>query len=909
MPKINRRLVYLFLLIFGAILIFKSGFKETTQSIKKPFAKNPVPEIDEEEKCYYDDSCSLPQMLFRIRTETEKWPPFACLNDIRLFDNSIIEQGINVAVLNGSDGDILIRDTFDVKTTDEKFMKWLIALPHAAILVVASFGDVAEHVSRDTRQILAAFGASEIDNWRGGSAYILIGQRGIAKREAKERISPFSKKSGTETKIVNLTSFGLNRGKKLNETVLAEISMETKGKTLNQGEFKMGIKWKNCGMTEECEDDTIPIHLFSGEQKDDNPKMCIGGKMIFDKGLNNAGRGLNLAILEPKTAKIKDVKRFDTYQDESKNLEEWLDAIPTGYIIVGVSFDEASNMLSEMAKRILYEMGSSMIERLKFRAAWYFVGQKGIGAYSPFEDLNIPTGNTWATPVRTSICLPKSLIKKAADSLPNDARNLPKRHFCAKYDRHEEFCDSENLDTPIIPKILQNEKRQNEAIFNVPIIIAAGLAPDSLRATLETLIKQEGINMQMVLVCFDKEYMESADLAALFHVKSVAISAGADYNAHLLSSMSTALSIFPDSDSFIVIEEDVQLSDDWLFYFSTIYSTFIEDKNIDFALALNPNGFVDSSGEPSTIYRIQDQQPIGSYIIKRDLYEKHIRLREFCCLEHRNWDLRPSTSLVPALSRISITGYLLDKNNVLFSRERIASTSPAKLTAEYINVEYYQKFIENILKTTPNSNIDEILNIGCEKWKTSQKASKVLKFEDVSKLEQIFDCLKLYHTPKLLKNNRMKTSIFFFSLLTALFSTISCQKEEYKIDLEECKAAGFEPETLKCSTCEKLTDFNLETLLSDCLGCCTKEEEFKHKTYPVAFLEVCECNLARFPQVQAFVHKDMASQWNGKVKVRHVRGVRPQVVLKDLDGVTKETLSVEQWDTDTLIDFFNQWID
>lgn len=68
----------------------------------------------------------------------------------------------------------------------------------------------------------------------------------------------------------------------------------------------------------------------------------------------------------------------------------------------------------------------------------------------------------------------------------------------------------------------------------------------------------------MVLVTYDKEYSENADLAALFHVKSVAIQSNGSYNAHLLLSLSNAFSIFPDASSVIVIEEDVTLSPDYL---------------------------------------------------------------------------------------------------------------------------------------------------------------------------------------------------------------------------------------------------------------------------------------------------------------------------------------------------------
>ncbi|EYC15326.1 hypothetical protein Y032_0037g3458 [Ancylostoma ceylanicum] len=148
-------------------------------------------------------------------------------------------------------------------------------------------------------------------------------------------------------------------------------------------------------------------------------------------------------------------------------------------------------------------------------------------------------------------------------------------------------------------------------------------------------------------------------------------------------------------------------------------------------------------------------------------------------------------------------------------------------------------------------------------------------------------------------------------LLSALacFAMASAEVEEYSLSREECRSAGFVPETLKCSTCGKLSKFNLEMLMSDCMACCTKEQEDEHEKYPMAHIEVCECNLARFPQVQAFVRENMASHWGGKVRVRQVRGVRPQIKLKDDAGITKQTLNIEKWDTDTIKDFLNQWID
>lgn len=59
-----------------------------------------------------------------------------------------------------------------------------------------------------------------------------------------------------------------------------------------------------------------------------------------------------------------------------------------------------------MAKHIFYELGSSLVHHLKFRASWYFIGQKGIDGYTPFEDMNLPSGNDWAKPISTTACVP-----------------------------------------------------------------------------------------------------------------------------------------------------------------------------------------------------------------------------------------------------------------------------------------------------------------------------------------------------------------------------------------------------------------------------------------------------------------------------------------------------------------------
>uniref|UniRef100_A0AC35TMP3 Sep15_SelM domain-containing protein n=1 Tax=Rhabditophanes sp. KR3021 TaxID=114890 RepID=A0AC35TMP3_9BILA len=126
---------------------------------------------------------------------------------------------------------------------------------------------------------------------------------------------------------------------------------------------------------------------------------------------------------------------------------------------------------------------------------------------------------------------------------------------------------------------------------------------------------------------------------------------------------------------------------------------------------------------------------------------------------------------------------------------------------------------------------------------------------------------------------------------------------------EECSELGFNKKSLQCSTCAKLNSFGLEELYTDCDSCCTKEKAVSHDKYPVAYIEYCDCNIARFPQAQAFIKGGMGSQWGSQLKVRHVRGVLPTLIMRDSKGKAQKTLNIESWNTDTITEFLNDWLE
>lgn len=63
--------------------------------------------------------------------------------------------------------------------------------------------------------------------------------------------------------------------------------------------------------------------------------------------------------------------------------------------------------------------------------------------------------------------------------------------------------------------------------------------------------------------------------------------------------------------------------------------------------------------------------------------------------------------------------------------------------------------------------------------------------------------------------------------------------------------------------------------------------------------------MGRYPQVQAFVKGDLPSKFP-RLEVRYSRGSDPFIKLLNDEREVVETLSIDKWDTDTIVEFLNE---
>lgn len=94
-----------------------------------------------------------------------------------------------------------------------------------------------------------------------------------------------------------------------------------------------------------------------------------------------------------------------------------------------------------------------------------------------------------------------------------------------------------------------------------------------------------------------------------------------------------------------------------------------------------------------------------------------------------------------------------------------------------------------------------------------------------------------------------------------------------------------------------------------CKECCQKDDiNTVAKRYAKAILEVCTCKFTAYPQIQAFIKSDRPAKFPN-LQIKYVRGLDPIVKLIDKHGNIKETLSITKWNTDTVQEFFETYLE
>jgi hypothetical protein len=109
--------------------------------------------------------------------------------------------------------------------------------------------------------------------------------------------------------------------------------------------------------------------------------------------------------------------------------------------------------------------------------------------------------------------------------------------------------------------------------------------------SLETIVMQPGINPQMVFVALDEKLEETPALVKLFGFNTLKISSSNTYIEQMHKSIDRIWreEASKDKDAVVIIEEDIIVSPDFLYYFAQLYDVFMNDDSLAAVSSWNPN--------------------------------------------------------------------------------------------------------------------------------------------------------------------------------------------------------------------------------------------------------------------------------------------------------------------------------
>ncbi|XP_063267696.1 protein FAM3D [Prinia subflava] len=153
--------------------------------------KKPSSEKLPRHKCGNQKSCPQNYFAFKIISGAANVVgPSICFEDLVLMSSvkNNIGRGLNIALVNGTTGQLLKTDTFDMYSGDiTKLETFLQGIKHGTIVLSASYDDAATKMNDKVRAYFKALGSSHVNKLAFRDNWVFLGGKGLMNK------SPFEK--------------------------------------------------------------------------------------------------------------------------------------------------------------------------------------------------------------------------------------------------------------------------------------------------------------------------------------------------------------------------------------------------------------------------------------------------------------------------------------------------------------------------------------------------------------------------------------------------------------------------------------------------------------------------------------------------------------------------------------------
>ena len=341
--------------------------------------------------------------------------------------------------------------------------------------------------------------------------------------------------------------------------------------------------------------------------------VSINGTKIYDVNeVNERSRGMHVIVLHQQTCALMASEVFDFYGGDNDFIR-FLNSIHRSRITIFFIKDDASNGFTKVGRSAIESFGCRLVHDIAFRDSWVCITKPRIGLVVE-GIVKKPTfyhGSVWtnAARIRASVKLEKSVDDEDQCKYGDNEEEYIRKSFCDKYEGYWDVCNCS------IQLIKEPPKLINNTLAHAPVVIIASNRPRYLFRMLYKLLSVPGADRKMMTVFIDGYYSETRAVAELFGLKvvinEIACKRICRIQQHYKKSLSRIFDDFPRADVAIILEEDLEVSDDIIDYFSQTYPLFKKDSSIYCISAWNDQGYLHSVKDPSLLYRVETMPGLG----------------------------------------------------------------------------------------------------------------------------------------------------------------------------------------------------------------------------------------------------------------------------------------------------------
>ncbi|XP_027347293.1 selenoprotein F [Abrus precatorius] len=156
------------------------------------------------------------------------------------------------------------------------------------------------------------------------------------------------------------------------------------------------------------------------------------------------------------------------------------------------------------------------------------------------------------------------------------------------------------------------------------------------------------------------------------------------------------------------------------------------------------------------------------------------------------------------------------------------------------------------------------------------------------------------------RSREMKGSMGRYGVAVVVVLALILGASTEQLSSRECENLGFTGLAL-CSDCNTLSEYVKDKeLVSDCLKCCTEDsnDATTKIMYSGALVEVCMRKLVFYPEVVSFIEEE--KDQFPSVKVQYVFNSPPKLILLDDAGQHKETIRIDNWKREHMLQFLRE---